>query len=94
MSVLPDLQRIYYFKEMSIILYSYLYLKIFVNELRSKISLKIWKMNSVPIVRRIFMLNSMLSCKFPKWSFFSFQFMKFVKKLRDGEYTIENNQAC
>ena len=20
--------------------------------------------------------------------------MKFVKKLRDGEYTIENNQAC
>ena len=34
-SVLPDLQRIYYFKEMSIILYSYLYLKIFVNERRS-----------------------------------------------------------
>ena len=25
---------------------------------------------------------------------FFFQFMKFVKKLRDGEYTIENNQAC
>ena len=26
--------------------------------------------------------------------YFFFQFMKFVKKLRDGEYTIENNQAC
>ena len=23
-----------------------------------------------------------------------FQFMKFVKKLRDEEYKIENNQAC
>ena len=33
-----------------------------------------------------------LATDFPFW-FSSFQFMKFVKKLRDGEYTIENNQA-
>lgn len=37
------------------------------------------------------MLIFMLNCPF--WCF-SFQFMKFVKKLRDGEYTIDNNKAC
>ena len=40
-------------------------------------------------------LANQSSCWIFRFSWcFSFQFMKFVKKLRDGEYTIENNKAC